>query len=188
MLQNCGNTNACFVLYHVDVRCKLHCTFRTPAHTPPLSARAQQLRVHSVKTLLHGFPVGHHFESLELTVPPAVHKRRNGGSRRRVQVDAVLCMNQHALVVTLKVCMSVSLVTIPDINSAGQSTPTFFGWPLRIASCRSKLLRSCGDITFRGILVAIAPISTRQRRLLRRCTAFQQASNHRLPCSSCPTW
>ena len=103
MLQRAQWHDSCLCTHFV-ARCRFDAK-TTPCaplmHCP--SARAQQLRVHSVQALLHRLAVRHHFESLQLAVPPAMHKCRYGGpSGRSAHIDAVLRMEEHTLVVAVE--------------------------------------------------------------------------------------
>ena len=121
------------------------------------SARAQQLRVHSVQALLHRLVAGrHHFESLQLAVPPAMHKCRYGGpSGRSAHIDAVLRMEEHALVVAVEARVPVAMVLIPKVDCAGESVSPSLCWPLPsvptpvLASRRLLRRRSSCGISWR---------------------------------------
>ena len=130
MLQRAQWHDSCLCTHFV-ARCRFDAK-TTPCapliHCP--SARARQLRVHSIQALLHALIARHHFESLKLTVPPAMHKRRYGGPSGRVQVDAVLRMEERALVVAVEVRVPVAMVPIPKVDCAGESVSPSLCWPL----------------------------------------------------------
>ena len=81
MLQRAQWHDSCLCTHFV-ARCRFDAK-TTPCapliHCP--SARAQQLRVHSVQALLHRLAVRHHFESLQLAVSPAMHKYKRRPQR-----------------------------------------------------------------------------------------------------------
>ena len=87
--------------------------------------------MHSVQALLHRLAVRHHFESLQLAVSPAMHKCRYGGpSGRSAHIDAVLRMEEHALVVAVEARVPVAMVLVPKVDCAGESVSPSLCWPL----------------------------------------------------------
>ena len=69
-----------------------------------------------------------------------MHKRRYGGpSRRDAHIDAVLRMEEHALVLA-EVCVTVAVMLILIIDCAGESVPSFLRGP--IASVPTPVLAS----------------------------------------------
>ena len=156
-----------FLCTHFAPRCHLDAKItRRATHSP--SARAQQLRVHSFQAPLHRLAVRHHVESLQLAVPPAMHKRRYGSSNGRdAHINAVPRMEQHALVVAVEARVPVAMVLIPKVDCAGESVSPFS--LLAASQCPNASPRvsttSQAQIQLRHLLVGLEVIPGSRRRL-----------------------